>query len=502
MQTPKNHKLFWQSSYDRGLDILLFIWSDIREIYPAAELTITYGFDLFDKVAANNPERQEWKKHVIQLMQQPGITHLGRIGQDKLRQIRKEHGILAYPTYFTEIYMTGAVEAQADGLVPVTMSLAALSETAKQGVLVDGNILEPEVLEKYKQELISLMGDSKRWKELSHKCQKWAIKQTWSKTANEWVKEFEKEPEQDTLVTIYTPSIRTGWWNIMGYNLSKQTYKNFEWLIVDDHKEDRSATAKKYAEKYGLNIRYLRGKERSVKRNYKLINANNTALKAAKGSLFVFLQDFVLIQPTAIEELVTVHKQHPNDLIAPVDVYYEPKIKPDTTNAEDWFNSETNVVGKFMRKNIRIQNMGFRMTTWPFDFEQNFGAIPTHILKQLNGWWEFQDDALGFDNTEIAYRAMKLDCKIWIDELNIAICLDHWGTVGANEGGINRNRNLNDPRFDYLVMQTEKGVLPLVRDEKLDDKTVLSYTIPESVKDDECGEWIKKQSKTIAEGWM
>lgn len=501
MESMRQHNLFWGSSYDRGLDNLLFIWPDILAAYPDAELHFAYGWETFDKICGGNPERMEWKKNVEMMMQQPGVKHYGRVSKEVLGKIRKECGIMSYPTAFTEIDCISVKEAQADGLVPVTMSLAALVETAKNGVLVDGDITKPEVLEKYKNELISLMGDTKRWKELSHKCQKWAVKQTWSKSANEWAKEFERKDDQDVFVSIYTPTIREGWFNIMSENLSKQTYKNFEWLIIDDHKENRADIAKKYAEKYGLNIRYIRGKEHKVKRNYSLINANNTAMLEAKGSLLVVLQDFIILQPTAIEELVRLHKQHPDDLIAPVDVYYEPKIKPDTSNSEDWFNGSTDVIGKFMRKNIRIDNRGFRRTKWPFDFEQNFGAIPMSTLKKLGGWWEFQDEGLGFDNTELAWRVMELGYKVWVDELNIAICLDHWGTVGATEGGVNRTRNLNDPRFDWLVANTKSGKLPLKRTQEIDDKIKLDYEIPKEVSDEECVEWVKENIHNITKPW-
>ena len=63
----------------------------------------------------------------------------------------------------------------------------------------------------------------------------------------------------------------------MAKNLSKQTYKNFEWVIVDDYKEDRSETAKKYAEKYGITIKYVRGDKALGKydRRHGLARANN-----------------------------------------------------------------------------------------------------------------------------------------------------------------------------------------------------------------------------------
>ena len=47
-----------------------------------------------------------------------------------------------------------------------------------------------------------------------------------------------------------------------------------------------------------------------------------------------------------------------------------------------------------------------------FDYESNYGAIPRKVLEELNGWWEFFDDGLGFDNTEIALRAMMNGSRI------------------------------------------------------------------------------------------
>ena len=108
------------------------------------------------------------------------------------------------------------------------------------------------------------------------------------------------------------------------------------------------------------------------------------ALREAKGELLIALQDFILLQPNSIEEIVRESQRHPGDLIAPVDVYYQSNIKPNTNNKEDWFDSETDVIGKYMRRNVRIQNKGLRSTDNPFDFELNIGAIPMSTLRELN----------------------------------------------------------------------------------------------------------------------
>lgn len=507
--TPKHHKLFWGSSYDRGLDVLLQVWGDVKEKYPDATLDVCYGWDLFDIAAAGNPERQQWKTIVVELLKQDGITEHGRIGKNELAEIRKQCGIWAYPTNFEEINCITALECQNDGLVPITMAKAALVETAKNGILIPevigvakGGINNPTILKEYLKQLLELMGDKEKWEKMSHKCEKFARKYSWTTIAAEWKPHLDAVATYDTKVTIFTPTIREGWWNLMSKNLSTQTYKNFEWIIVDDHKEDRSALAQKYAKKYNLDIKYMRGKARQKVRTYSLVNANNTALEAAKGDLFVFLQDFIVLQPTAIEEVVRESARHPGDFIAPVDAYYQPKVKPNIANKEDWFEGETDVVGEFMRKNIRLQGHGVRVGEQVTDFEQNFGAVPTATLKRLGGYYEFFDEALGFDNTEIIYRAWQLGYKVWIDEWNIAICIDHWGTVGATEGGVNRTRRLNDPRFVWMQKRIIEGKLPLIRTQEVDDTIDLQYTIPESISDEKCVDWMREHMDDIMKGWL
>lgn len=188
--TNKQHKLWWQSSYDRGLDMLLYIWSDIKTMYPNATLDCAYGWDLFDVANRTNPERMEWKARVQAMMNQPGITHHGRIGKEELAKLRKKCGIWAYPTHFKEINCIGALESQYDGLVPVVTNLAALQETVGSGIKVDGDIKDPKVLEEYKNQLLSLMGDTEKWEKESKKAQKFAKSYKWSQIAKEWIKVF------------------------------------------------------------------------------------------------------------------------------------------------------------------------------------------------------------------------------------------------------------------------------------------------------------------------
>jgi hypothetical protein len=477
------------------------MWPKIIKTYPDATLDIFYGWNNFDALCANNPERMQWKQKMVELLKQEGITEHGRVGKKELSEYYEKCGILAYPSHFYEIFCISVVESQSHGCVPVTTNIGALSETVEYGVRVDGEINQREVQEEYLKELLSLMGDEKRWKKLSSKGRKWARQYDWGEVANAWAREFIKKDESVKL-TVYTPTIRRGFWNIMADNLSKQTYKNFEWVIVDDYPRDRSDTAQEYASKYKLDIKYLRGKPRKVKRTYGLCNANNTVMENATGEVLVFLQDFILIPLDGLEQIATLYRKHPDCLQALPDAYYAPKIKPDKEK-EDWFNGNTDVIGEFIRKNIRIQNLGLRFSDNPMDFEQNYGAIPIKIARELGGWHEWLDEGLGWDNTDMAWRSLQSGYKILIDETNIAVCIDHWKTLeGTPEHGLERERRLNDPRYYYIQEMVKAGKMPLKRTQEQDDKVELLYNMPKDVPKGDEVKWLKEHVDFIVDKWI
>jgi hypothetical protein len=204
-----------------------------------------------------------------------------------------------------------------------------------------------------------------------------------------------------------------------------------------------------------------------------------------------------------IEQLVELYRHYPNSLIAPVDYYAQTKVKPDFDNKEDWFNGETNIQGKTLWKNARLQNKALRQSGNAYEFELNYAGIPKSILHKLNGWWEFMGDALGFDNTEIAYRALKLKSPILVDEHNVAVCIDHWEWLrGTDENGTDREYNLNDPRFAWMLKMMDENKLPLIRDPKIDDKISLDYQIPKTLKQEEAVVWMKKHLERLVKLWI
>lgn len=186
-------RVIYTSSYDRGLEHLLAMWSDVKKAVPDAELHIFYGWQLFDQFYSNNPASMAWKEKMLTLMKQDGITEHGRVAQPDLVKEYEKSGVWAYPTHFGEINCISAIKAQAYGCEPVVVNYAALKETVKYGRKVEGDIYDEETKQEFKKQLILAL-DEPMSEEKRLEMQKWAVDTySWEKIAKQWDSEFRKE---------------------------------------------------------------------------------------------------------------------------------------------------------------------------------------------------------------------------------------------------------------------------------------------------------------------
>lgn len=190
-KAPKKVKnnLVWTSSYERGLIPILEMWPELQKEVPDVTLDVAYGFEMYDKTPwGKKPSGQVWKQQVMKLLDQPGITHHGRLGTDEVAELYKKADVWAYPTTFPEISCITAMKAQAAGAIPIVLDFAALKETVKGGIILEGSGHDPKVLEMFKNELISLLKDDKRKEALRSKMN--VDDFSWDVVAGQWDKEF------------------------------------------------------------------------------------------------------------------------------------------------------------------------------------------------------------------------------------------------------------------------------------------------------------------------
>lgn len=193
MQPIRQHVLGYFSSPDRGIQYALKMWPQIKEKYPDAEFHIFYGFSLFLKAYANNPERMKWYEKVMELCKQDGITYHGKVGQDVLDDWMKKIGVMFYPTDFEETNCIVALSSQHNGCVPCTMNKAGLKDTVGSGILINGDIWDPEVRAEYLKQLLDLMGNEKQWLEEQKKGIEFAKDYSREKIASKWVTIFNEK---------------------------------------------------------------------------------------------------------------------------------------------------------------------------------------------------------------------------------------------------------------------------------------------------------------------
>jgi glycosyltransferase involved in cell wall biosynthesis len=180
----KKNNLVWTSSYDRGLEHLLEMWPLIKKEVPDATLDVAYGFNLFDSTPwGKKPEGQAWKARMTYLLEQEGITHHGRLSSDQVAKLYLHADVFAYPSNFPEIDCISLTKAMAARCVPITTDFAVLKER-NQGVIVEGNSNDKEVREAFKNELIALMKDDDRKRQIRSQID--VKKYSWDEIAKKW----------------------------------------------------------------------------------------------------------------------------------------------------------------------------------------------------------------------------------------------------------------------------------------------------------------------------
>lgn len=133
------YRMFYASSPDRGLKILLERWNRITERFPNATLHVAYGFENMDILAkAFNDWHGSFKTEVEELCKQDGVSFLGRLPLPKLYEEWYSASVWPYPSSWPETSCITCMDAQACGAIPVTTNYWGQGENTLFGYKQDG----------------------------------------------------------------------------------------------------------------------------------------------------------------------------------------------------------------------------------------------------------------------------------------------------------------------------------------------------------------------------
>lgn len=187
------HRLIYTSSYDRGLYYMLqFGWDIIKKAVPDAEFHIYYGWESYDAYPMTD-QRRMFKETISTLMQQQGIVHHGRIGQNKLMRARAKSSIHYYVGEFNEIDCISVRESASVGCVPIVSKRAAFDDIERDYIItVDGDPTTKNVQTTTANKIVELLQNQTELEVLSKKVQesKRLQDETWASVAKKWAEHF------------------------------------------------------------------------------------------------------------------------------------------------------------------------------------------------------------------------------------------------------------------------------------------------------------------------
>lgn len=189
----QKHRMIYMSSYNRGLQVLLENWYKIKKEVPDAILDVYYGWEGYNSINRDNPERMKWKDDLIKKMKSlPGVTDHGKVSHKQIVEEINKADIFAYPCIFNEVYAISYVKAMAGGAYPVSTDFAELEHYGKDGGIQvhyePGKI--KEMASEYIDVLITTLKKVVTDQTRTDMEQKARLKYTWKKTAEGWDKEF------------------------------------------------------------------------------------------------------------------------------------------------------------------------------------------------------------------------------------------------------------------------------------------------------------------------
>lgn len=136
-------RLVYTSSPDRGLDILLELWPEVRKHVPDAEFCYAYA-PVYWEIAKQDATVGAHAARIAELSEQDGVHNVGPLSQPEIAELMCSSLVWAAPSWntpfdvaFQETSCIGAMEAQAAGCVVVASNWGALPETVQVGQLVD-----------------------------------------------------------------------------------------------------------------------------------------------------------------------------------------------------------------------------------------------------------------------------------------------------------------------------------------------------------------------------
>ena len=218
---------------------------------------------------------------------------------------------------------------------------------------------------------------------------------------------------------------RPGGIDVLWSNMRRQTEQDFELVIVDGRWGEREQEVREYIN--DPRLVYIRQDDKKEGAHTNLAHADNQGFKACKGELIVCLQDYIWINPRALEKFWLQHKAHPEGILVSGvgDQYKTPSAKDIVDPKGKITIFEKPYTGRPESKSWgdprKRLDQGSFYETAPVNWEMNFASIPNFVVQELGGMDpQYDFEGFAWDNVNIAMRAEMLGFKTYLDQDNFS----------------------------------------------------------------------------------
>lgn len=257
-------------------------------------------------------------------------------------------------------------------------------------------------------------------------------------------------------VSVITVSNRHGGIDINWSSLRRQTFKDFEWILCDTLYEERKEAVQHYT-KSDRRVKHIKQGVKDPRAKTWLNHAENQAIKASSGELIVLLQDYIHIQPDALEKFWGQYQSNPKIMVTGVGHQYGKPGKDDIADSKGlvtiFKKTFEGIPEQQVWQDPRLRkDLGSFYPCQPNDWEANFCMGSRKMFYDIGGFPEDYDYVgHAFDNCSVAERAFMLGYEPYIDQSNesYSINSDAWSKSKAK----NNDNFIKIATFHQQTMQ-------------------------------------------------
>ena len=429
-------RILYTSVPNRGLELLLKLFPDLKAEQPELELHIYSSF----KIWGLSDQKDQAAGGAIYALAKsiPGVFLHAAVPPAQLGKILSEGTLWTYPQKASqplpgsgglwveaETFCLAALEAQAAGLPVVASARGALSETVRHGetgLLIEGEPGSEAFNRAFKEAVIALLNDPQRRLQMGLTARTRALTEfNWSTVAQQWealFQDFEStrlaqaplntdflSPEISVIIPTYNRARNLK--NCLE-SLTWQDFKAFEVIVCDDGSSDSSREiSESFQER--LNLRYRWQEDLG----FRAAEARNMGLQLARGKLIVFLDSDLVIPSLFLTAHAQAHKSHPHTVVNSYVYRMQESIDEDLgLPPEQYIPLHQEILKPDSRDRYQLFERGTPIEETYF-LDSNALSMTRSDLDRVGG---FDADFIGWghEDTELGYRVAAHGMQLWM----------------------------------------------------------------------------------------